>query len=431
MNTSSFPDPYTGRQLTGVAALKEIATRQAKAARPPYLGPRTGDQLTALRTLERIADQNGAAVTQPFQITDSAVMRLPRITVLIPAHNEAATIAQTLRSLWNQTMPVASVTVICDNCTDETAAVAAAEGAYVVASKGNKARKAGALNQALAAVLPSLSNNDYLLAMDADSALCPGWLEAGAWVLAADSRVGAVCGAFLGEPGGGIMGQIQRNEFYRYARIIRRRWQALVLSGTGTLFRVSTLREIGRERGGRLPGMPGQFYSQKSITEDDEITLAVKTLGFRCLCPPECETITEVMPDWGALWTQRMRWQKGTLGDLSSYGLTRVTFWYWMRQVGLYGGFAISYACLFIMIGALLTAPGVSLAWTVGILSVTLIERTWTVRRGGRHGMLLAALILPEAFYAMWQGWLFFSAAAASIQRREVAWGHIARGVTS
>jgi poly-beta-1,6-N-acetyl-D-glucosamine synthase len=131
------------------------------------------------------------------------------------------------------------------------------------------------------------------------------------------------------------------------------------------------------------------------------------------------------------LWTQRMRWQKGTLGDLSSYGLTRITFWYWMRQAGLYGGFAISYACLFIMIGALLTAPGISLAWTVGILSVTLIERTWTVRRGGRRGMLLAALILPEAFYAMWQGWLFFSAAAASIQRREVAWGHIARRVTS
>jgi poly-beta-1,6-N-acetyl-D-glucosamine synthase len=430
MNARS-PDPYTGRQLAGVAALKEIAARQAQAARPPYLGPRTGDQLTALRTLERIADQNGASVTQPFQITDSAVMRLPRITVLIPAHNEAATIAQTLRSLWNQTMPVASVTVVCDNCTDDTAEVAAAEGAYVVATKGNTARKAGALNQALAAVLPSLSDNDYLLAMDADSALCPGWLEAGARVLAADSRVGAVCGAFLGEPGGGITGQLQRNEFFRYARIVKRRWQALVLSGTGTLFRVSTLREIGRERGRRVPGAPGQFYSQRSITEDDEITLAVKTLGFRCLCPPACETITEVMPDWGALWTQRMRWQKGTLGDLASYGLTRVTFWYWMRQAGLYGGFAISYACLFIMIGVLLTAPGVSLAWTVGIISVTLIERIWTARRAGRRGMLLAALILPEAFYAIWQGWLFFAAAAASIQRREVAWGHIARGVTS
>lgn len=394
------------------------------------MGPRTEDQLASLASLERVANRNGAATTQPFRVTGSTVMRLPRITVLIPAHNEAATIAQTLRSLWNQTMPVASVTVICDNCTDDTAAVAAAEGAYVVANQGNKAKKAGALNQALAVILSSLSNNDYLIAMDADSTLCPGWLEAGASALAADSRVGAVCGAFLGEPGGGIIGQMQRNEFYRYARITKRRWQALVLSGTGTLFRVSTLRQIGRERGNLLPGQPGQFYDQGSITEDDEITLAVKTLGWKCLCPPECETTTEVMPTWGALWTQRMRWQKGTLGDLSSYGLTRVTFWYWLRQAGLYGGFAISYVCLLIMIGALVTAPGVSLAWTAGILSVTLIERTWTVRRGGWRGMLLAALILPEGFYALWQGWLFFSAAAANAQRREVAWGHVARQVT-
>ena len=46
------------------------------------------------------------------------------------------------------------------------------------------------------------------------------------------------------------------------------------------------------------------------------------------------------------------------------------------------------------------------------------------------RGMLLAAPILPEAFYAMWQGWLFFSAAAASIrlQRREVAWGAYSAG---
>jgi poly-beta-1,6-N-acetyl-D-glucosamine synthase len=425
MNKSSFRDPYTGRQLSGVAALKEIATRQAEAARPPYLGPRTGDQLTALRTLERIADKSGAAVTQSFKITDSAVMRLPRITVLIPAHNEAATIAQTLRSLWNQTMPIASVTVICDNCTDDTAAVAAAEGAYVVETNGNTAKKAGALNQSLAAVLPSLSNNDYLLTMDADSALCPVWLEAGARALATDSQVGAVCGAFLGEPGGGIVGQIQRNEYFRYARMIRRRFQVPVLSGTGTLFRVRVLRQIVAQRGSGLPGVRGQYYSHASITEDDEITLAVKTLGWKCLCPAECGTLTEIMPTWKALWTQRMRWQKGALSDLSSYGWTRVTRPYWIRQAFRYAAYVSSFACLLIMGGAVIRHPSVSPAWTAGILSATAIERTWTARRGGWRAMLLAAAIIPESAYAVFLGWLFFHAAKASIQRREIAWGHV------
>jgi hypothetical protein len=162
--------------------------------------------------------------------------------------------------------------------------------------------------------------------------------------------VGAVCGVFLGEPGGGLVGQLQRNEYFRYARLIKRRWQALVLSGTGTLFRVPVLKQIARERGNRLPGTRGQIYNQASITEDDEVTLAVKTLGWKCLCPPECETTTEVMPTWKALWTQRIRWQKGTLGDLRAYGLGRVTRSYWARQTGLYGGFAVSFVCLGIML---------------------------------------------------------------------------------
>jgi biofilm PGA synthesis N-glycosyltransferase PgaC len=356
---------------------------------------------------------------------------LPRITVLIPAHNEAASIGQTIRSLRRQTIPVSSITVVCDNCTDDTAQIAEALGVNVMATTLNTARKAGALNQALARVLPTLSADELLLTMDADSSLSPGWLELASRTLRLDPQVGAVCGAFLGEPGAGIIGQLQRNEYFRYARIIQRRWQALVLSGTGTLFRVGVLRQVARERGLSLPGIPGQCYSHASITEDDEMTLAVKALGWKCLSMARCETTTEVMPTVKALWTQRMRWQKGTLGDLHAYGLTKMTFSYWLRQAGLYGGFAVSYACLFILIAALLIWPEFSMVWTGGVLSITVIERTWTVRRAGWRGMLLAALIVPEGLYSLWQGWLFFAAAVASLQRREIAWGHLAREVTA
>ena len=356
---------------------------------------------------------------------------LPRITVLIPAHNEEATIGQTIRSLRRQTIPVASITVVCDNCTDDTARIAESLGVNVMTTMRNTARKAGALNQALTRVLPTLGADDLVLTMDADSSLSAAWLELASRTLWLDQRVGAVCGAFLGEPGGGIVGQLQRNEYVRYARIIQRRWSALVLSGTGTLFRVGVLRQVANERGVRLPGIPGQYYSHASITEDDEMTLAVKSLGWKCLSMAKCETTTEVMPTVKALWTQRMRWQQGTLGDLHAYGLTKVTRSYWLRQAGLYGGFAISYACLIILVGALLTLPGFSVAWTAGVLSVTLIERIWTARRSGWRGLLLAALLLPEALYSLWQGWLFFAAAVASVQRREIAWGHLAREATS
>ena len=97
----------------------------------------------------------------------------PRITVLIPAHNEAATIGQTIRSLRRQTIPVSSITVMCDNCTDDTAQIAEALGVNVMVTTLNTARKAGALNQALARVLPTLGADDLVLTMDADSALSP------------------------------------------------------------------------------------------------------------------------------------------------------------------------------------------------------------------------------------------------------------------
>lgn len=351
--------------------------------------------------------------------------RTDSVAVLIPAHNEEARIGQAIVSLCRQARKPDRIIVVCDNCTDRTEDVAFTEGAEIIVTERNKGRKAGALNQALYHVLPNMRDHDFVLAVDADSILNHTWIASAIEMLELDPKVGAVCGAFLGEPGGGLVGQIQRNEYHRYARIIQRRRQALVLSGTGTMFRVSVLREIASQRGRTLPGRYGYCYNPASITEDDEITLAVKTLGWKCLSPAGCRTITEVMPTWRALWTQRMRWQVGTLSDLSSYGMTRVTRSYWARQAGLYGGFALSFACLAIMILALVRAAGISQAWTFGVLAVTLTERTWTARRSGWRGVLLAMVILPEALYALFQGWLFFAALRAHLQRREVKWGHV------
>jgi cellulose synthase/poly-beta-1,6-N-acetylglucosamine synthase-like glycosyltransferase len=141
---------------------------------------------------------------------------------------------------------------------------------------GNTAKKAGALNQALTRLLPHLCDNDQVLVMDADSHLNPAWLAAATDALCREQAGGAVCGVFLGEPGGGLVSQLQRNEYVRYARQVGRHRQAPVLSGTGTLFRASCLREVARERGHRLPGTPGEYYSSDSITEDASRSPAVK-----------------------------------------------------------------------------------------------------------------------------------------------------------
>lgn len=72
------------------------------------------------------------------------------IIALLPAHNEASSIEKAIASVQNQTLPPDEILVVCDNCTDDTAALAAASGARITATVSNMAKKAGALNQALA-----------------------------------------------------------------------------------------------------------------------------------------------------------------------------------------------------------------------------------------------------------------------------------------
>lgn len=83
---------------------------------------------------------------------------------MVPAHNEAATIEQTVRSCLHQTYPVAQVIVVADNCTDPTAILARAAGATVIEGSGGS--KASAQNLALPHVAA-----DLVVALDGDNTL--------------------------------------------------------------------------------------------------------------------------------------------------------------------------------------------------------------------------------------------------------------------
>jgi poly-beta-1,6-N-acetyl-D-glucosamine synthase len=352
----------------------------------------------------------------------------PRIVALIAAHNEAAAIAYAIQSLQAQSWPPDAIVVVADNCTDCTGGLSLLHGVSVFHTAGNAARKAGALNQVLRNILDTLEGDDFVLAMDADSVLSRDWIRQA--VRAIDSgKCEAACGAFHGMSGSGLVGQLQRNEYTRYARMVRRRSQVPVLSGTGSLFLVSALRAIAWERGYLLPGVPGEFYRTDSITEDNEITLALKALGYRCLCPVGCDTLTEVMPTWRDLFRQRLRWQTGALTDLRTYGLTRVTAPNWARQAAIYGAFVASIVVWGIIGASLARHLGVNLAWSVAVLAITTTERLWTVRRGGLKAVLLALAVLPEMGYDMFRLLFFFRSLHDAARRRQTSWNHVVRNV--
>src|SRR3954471_19642842 len=164
----------------------------------------------------------------------------PRVVCLIPAHDEGDRIAAAIASIAFQ---VNAVTVVADNCSDDTAVVAELQGAAVFTTVGNTHKKAGALNQCLATMLSELHADDFVMVMDADSTVAATFV-ADALASFTDG-VGAVGGVFYGEGGSGLVGHLQRNEYQRYAREIARKGdRAMVLTGTATIFRASVLPEV-------------------------------------------------------------------------------------------------------------------------------------------------------------------------------------------
>jgi biofilm PGA synthesis N-glycosyltransferase PgaC len=118
---------------------------------------------------------------------------------LLPAHNEAESIATTVCALQAQTRIPDAIIVICDNCTDATAEIARNHGATVWTTSGNTHKKAGALNYALQRVLPQLVDADAVLVQDTDSSLDPDFVAVAAARL--DDGYAAVGGNFHGRSG--------------------------------------------------------------------------------------------------------------------------------------------------------------------------------------------------------------------------------------
>ncbi len=355
-----------------------------------------------------------------------AVKSEPHITAILPAHNEEQNLLAAVSALRAQTLRPARIIVIADNCTDATVQVAARLGVDVMETVENTHKKAGALNQVLGMLLPHLPGEHLVLVMDADSTIVPLFLEVAVAALNDRRDIGAIGGVFYGEPGGGLVGALQRNEYTRYAREIGRKGgRCVVLTGTASLFRAATLRAVGAQRGRRLPGRPDSIYDTLALTEDNEITLAVKTLGMATLSPRECVVVTEIMDTWAALWQQRLRWQRGAMENLRHYGLTRITLPYMVRQLAMYLG--ILAVSLFLLSSALFAAIGLlqfPTGWWLGLTGLFVVERMWTVRRCGWRAVVLAAPVVIEFGYDLFQQAVYLRAAIDMLFRRTTDWHH-------
>ncbi|TFW17129.1 glycosyltransferase family 2 protein [Duganella callida] len=116
------------------------------------------------------------------------------VTVLIPAHNAAATLAATLDSLAAQTYRDFSVLIVDDASRDNTADIARGYSGRIaieVLTLAQNAGVAGALNQGLATI-----RTPYIARLDADDLAMPTRLEKQVAFLEANPDV-AVCSTWM------------------------------------------------------------------------------------------------------------------------------------------------------------------------------------------------------------------------------------------
>jgi cellulose synthase/poly-beta-1,6-N-acetylglucosamine synthase-like glycosyltransferase len=373
-------------------------------------------------------DLTSDGLTLPGHIPDLRRAGPGRIVVVVPAHNEEALIAETLQSLAAQTRPADEVIVVADRCTDRTAQISTAHGARVVESVANTQAKAGALNQVLDKVLPRLSDDDAVMIMDSDTSLSPEFIARAARRLHEQEprlpAIGGVGAVFFGYPLHGLVCHLQNNEYVRYARELhRRRGRADVLTGTASLYRAEALRHVQRARAEHILPRGDDVYDVQSLTEDNELTLALKHLGYRCVSPCACIVGTELMPTWSRLYYQRLRWQRGALDNLRAYGLTRVTLPYLCRQALTY--MSVAFVPFFLTVLGYYTAtkgfPGVPWFW-VAITGIAAFERVWAAKHGGWKALLLAVAIVPEVLFDQFLNVVYAKALIDLMTRTDATW---------
>jgi len=228
----------------------------------------------------------------------------PKVTVLIPAHNEELVIGNLLERMAALTYPKdkLEVLVIDDGSIDETSNIAdsyANRYSYirVIHRANGGGGKAVALNEGT-----KFSNGEVILTFDADYYPQLDIIEK---LVApfADPEVGAVQGrvTVINEEDS-LVSKIVTLERIGGYRVDQQARDELVLvpqyGGTVGGFRREALEKIGG-------------WDSSMLAEDTDLTIKLVLRGYQVRYINEAEAYEEAVTTWRAYWNQRYRWTKG------------------------------------------------------------------------------------------------------------------------
>jgi cellulose synthase/poly-beta-1,6-N-acetylglucosamine synthase-like glycosyltransferase len=237
-----------------------------------------------------------------------AVPELPdgaNIAVLIPAHNEQAVIAATLKTLV-PTLPAACrVLVVADNCSDETATVARASGAKVVERTSATQRGKG---YALDFGIRHLSDSppDAIVFLDADCQVSPDTVQMLGAVAITTQRPVQGLNLCDPDPNGSVL-QLVSGLAFRFKNLVR-------TLGLVRLAGLNYLTGTGMALPWRLAGQAK--LADGNVVEDMQLGIDFVLAGSRPLFLPEARVDSPLPQQRRVAQTQRTRWEHGHLKTL-------------------------------------------------------------------------------------------------------------------
>lgn len=321
------------------------------------------------------------------------------IVALIPAYNEEESIGATIEALFAQTRIPDRIVVIPNGCTDRTAEIARSYieqrlPLTVMELPKLDHKKSEALNRAWNKYG---RDKDIVICLDADTILPPHAVADWEKEMTATDTLGGSSSKFT-MLGSNFWTRLQRSEFAKWTDTALHRGYTTVLAGTGCAISGRALREVVDGTGREGP------WSYDSQVEDFELTYRIRELGYKCQVSPTVRAYTDSMKNLRALWGQRMKWQVGTVEDLLSLGVNRLTLVDWWQQfVGLFMTFIRVLWLTLIVLQVTLGIFNFNLIWWIVVpLFFTLGEGLMTLRIPHRDkvDVLMGFAIVPSEIFA-------------------------------
>lgn len=376
INSSMFQFTSWARYLLGMAVIGAIALGMAR--------------LFTLVGLAAVGKQNPAVPPRVFDDFQA------KVSVLIPAFNEAQVIEGSLRRILDSHHRNLEVIVIDDGSTDDTYAALLKHFStdprvrLLTVTNGGKAN---AINAGL-----RFASGDVVVALDADTQFerdtitkLTRWFD--------DPQIGAVAGNAKVGNRVNLLTRWQALEYVTAQNLERRALAVLdcmtVVPGAVGAWRRSVLAELG--------GFPSD-----TLAEDQDLTIAVQKAGYRVIFDSDAIAWTEAPATVRALAKQRFRWSFGTLQCLWKHRAVTLN-----PRYGALGLVAIPQVWLFQILLALF-APMVDLMLVLQVLG-TYVDY---LHHGAQFDTGNIGITL--VYYALFMAVDLFAAAVAfSFERKE------------